>query len=57
LLVPSDDIEGWLGNQRKQKGEGLLFMANRIMAVTSSTVLASAEWVDAALDGSSLKQQ
>ncbi len=30
---------------------------NWIVAVTSLTALASAEWVDAALDGSSLKQK
>jgi hypothetical protein len=27
LLVPSNDIEGWLGNQRKQKGERHLWFS------------------------------
>lgn len=39
LLVPSDDIEGWLGHQRKQKGERLLFVADVLRDITSGNRL------------------
>ncbi|KAL3776939.1 hypothetical protein ACHAW5_009251 [Stephanodiscus triporus] len=39
LLVPSDDIEGWLGHQRKQKGARLLFVADVLRDITSGNRL------------------
>ena len=39
LLVPSNDIEGWLGHQRKQKGERLLFVADVLRDISSGNRL------------------